>query len=68
MECPECQSKGEVLETRRRLTYPKKTYRRYRCSKCTFRWSTTEISSEKYNSLKMMADRLDRVVNALNLQ
>jgi len=63
MPCPNCETKGSVLETRSRNF---STYRRYRCEACENRWSTVEIGAEMartlFKDIKTNLDLLGKVL------
>jgi transcriptional regulator NrdR family protein len=42
MNCPKCDAKGKCLDSRHRVR-DHTTSRTYKCTRCSLRWSTTEV-------------------------
>lgn len=49
--CPECGGKTKVTDSRKNFKINNVTYRRRKCLKCGFVFSTYEIGDDTYNKL-----------------
>lgn len=57
MNCPKCESKTEVLETRKTVYYDA-VKRRRECPSCGHRFTTKECSQEKFKELLFVKEEL----------
>ena len=56
MKCAQCNSKASVVETRQKPDGDMR--RRYKCD-CGFKFSTTEMTNERYEKLKLALEQLE---------
>ncbi len=61
MKCQQCNSRGYIINTRKK---PNSTYRRYACAGCSHRWSSFEIHlvGERIKSDKELPYMLRRYI------
>ena len=67
MNCPKCQGKTQIRESRKGLYG---TRRRHYCLSCDYKFSTTEIETSEYKRLKALEKKFEMVcgmVSGLNL-